>query len=688
MNGGEFRFELPERWPGLPVGFRLLKDLNGDGRVDAYLSSSHIMQNHVVFRFAIAQMDGTFNQTHEVAFSGASSGWIEYVGDVNGDGHADLIIDTGIPRYLLLGHGDGVFDAPLPINMPTGTYGDMNGDQRDDIIEFDTFDNEVRVHLAQTDGSFVLHSKQVRDLDMALLADIDGDGDRDVVGADWTGGIYVFQNDGTGQIAAPVTIDDGSQWDSVKTMAIADLNADGRDDVVLGVGKFLGDLVVVMLGEASGQLVLGSQYDTRLPQNIDVADMDGDGYDDVVLVSQPIGVTSNDLVEIFYGDGLGGLGDRRGFWNTQGSTVSHLRDVDGDGLTDVVLAETHVALNKGNRELKAPPLSVIKDGDDAGDTINWVDFDGDAKPEFVVAQNNGPLEKYVFDAGLRLGAPELCTGAGTAADRVVRDVTGDGHPDAYVVASGTLRLWLGAGGCTFGSELLPLQNAWNMQWVDLDGDALLDAVYAPNKQIEVALATAPGSFGPPVNTANTTRCYVAPAADFNGDATVDLACVDNLTQSLTFWMADAGHHYSQGQQFTWSVNEELRNPKALDVDGDGDQDVLGAVVTNSVRLEVFLNDGTGNFTRSTLLDKIDAVGHYSVGDFDADGAIELVVPNNQKTTGVHRFTSAGTIAHLFDYEAPRGMHPYDVDHDGDLDLTYTYAYDNRMVVAVVRNLRF
>lgn len=690
MPEGEFRFEVPELWPGLGY-YTLFADLNGDGRMDAYNSNPFEMTNKVVIRFAIAQSDGTFSETNTVTVPGTSAP-IEYIGDFNGDGHVDVVIYTVDARHLLLGHGDGVFDAPITIPPTTSRYifGDLNGDKLADLVEF-YGNNDVTVRLGQGNGTFVQQSKQVRPLTAATLADVDGDGDRDIIGADINGAIYVFNNDGAGNISPSIVVNDGSQWDTVSAMAIADLNKDGRQDLVVAVDTFLDDLVLTFLGDASGNLVLASQHTTTYPQDLDVGDIDGDGHEDVVLISRPVGSSSNDLLEVLYGDGAGGLGDRRTFWNTvASSTVSFVKDMDADGKLDVVLRGTHVAYNAGNRELKAPRLSVIEDGDDSGDTENWVDFDGDKRPEFVIAQLNGPLEKYTFGSDLRLGPPQVSMGAGTLGNRIVRDITGDGYPDVYVSANGVLHLWMGTGNFTFASEINPLPNAWNLQWVDLNGDALLDAVYAPSKQIEVAYATAPGTFATPVvSSTSTTRCYVAAPADFNGDKTVDLACTDNISLALTWWFANAGYQYTSGQQFTWSQTmEQLYNATALDLDGDGDQDLI-ATVSYLVKIDVFLNDGTGNFTRVTLpINKLDTLGGFNVGDFDGDGRIELVVPQNQRSASVYRFKTDGSIEPLFDFDAPRGTQPVDVDHDGDLDLTYTYSSSNRTIVAVVRNLRF
>ena len=50
-------------------------------------------------------------------------------GDFNGDGHLDLIISGG-GGVLLLGSGDGTFQAPRRLSLPNGslTAGDLNGD--------------------------------------------------------------------------------------------------------------------------------------------------------------------------------------------------------------------------------------------------------------------------------------------------------------------------------------------------------------------------------------------------------------------------------------------------------------------------------------------------------------------------------------------------------------------------------
>jgi len=68
----------------------------------------------------------------------------------------------------------------------------------------------------------------------AALADMDGDGDLDVVTVDLqdqeTGSVTVSRNDGSGGFSAPVSypVGAGSAW-----LAVSDLNHDARPDVVV-----------------------------------------------------------------------------------------------------------------------------------------------------------------------------------------------------------------------------------------------------------------------------------------------------------------------------------------------------------------------------------------------------------------------------------------------------------------------
>ena len=76
------------------------------------------------------------------------------VGDINGDGHLDIVIVHKTAKVSVLSNqGDGTFGSSA--DYPTGSapltiaVGDLNGDGRPDFIVADEFDNTVSVLLNQ-----------------------------------------------------------------------------------------------------------------------------------------------------------------------------------------------------------------------------------------------------------------------------------------------------------------------------------------------------------------------------------------------------------------------------------------------------------------------------------------------------------------------------------------------------------
>ena len=122
--------------------------------------------------------------------------------------------------------------------LPTGdfdvasTFADLNADGIADIV-FTRFDGGVFVTLANADGTFGEHRRiasQSALPNVVRVADLDGDGNEDVVVADFQQPhLYWFRGDGAGGFAEGVAIDAGGP---VNAFVIADLDGDGRPDLV------------------------------------------------------------------------------------------------------------------------------------------------------------------------------------------------------------------------------------------------------------------------------------------------------------------------------------------------------------------------------------------------------------------------------------------------------------------------
>lgn len=233
------------------VGVREIKvaDINGDGRpdlvADTYNSGLVTMLNLGGGQFAAPVTVATDATYEDFA-----------VGDVTGDGIADIVGWPGNQVEVRAGRGDGTF-AP-PVEYPVPGYdegrgvaiGDFNGDGRNDVAVTNSRNNPgsaVDVYYQTSAGTLgpavMLPSYDVADMIEAV--DVNGDGRTDLVvahGGWYNVGVYLQQPDGS---FSPEQLYYIGAWDDFtfsSGLAVADVNGDGLPDILTGDD---GDLVVL-----------------------------------------------------------------------------------------------------------------------------------------------------------------------------------------------------------------------------------------------------------------------------------------------------------------------------------------------------------------------------------------------------------------------------------------------------------
>ncbi|MBC2653665.1 FG-GAP-like repeat-containing protein [Novosphingobium aerophilum] len=239
---------------------RALADINGDGRADI------VGFGVAGTLISLARKDGSFDKPlMGLENFGVNQGWstqegfARAVGDVNGDGKADVIGFGQAGTLVALGNGDGSFQT---IKLGIANFGvaqgwvsngafhrtiaDVNGDGRADLIGFGQ--DGVLVALSNADGTFAQAQLVLsnfgknqgwasQDAFARDAADINGDGYADIVGFG-VAGTYVAYGQGNGTFsAARLDLDNfgaNQGWisDSTYHRVIADINNDGFDDIV------------------------------------------------------------------------------------------------------------------------------------------------------------------------------------------------------------------------------------------------------------------------------------------------------------------------------------------------------------------------------------------------------------------------------------------------------------------------
>ena len=113
-------------------------DFSGDGKLDLAVSGSEYSLNEAPLKVLLGNGDGTFQAP--IAASGYQ-GFSIAVGDFNDDGFQDVALVPGFVVDLLLGNGDGTFKSPSQYPTGSGSFtsgmsvatGDLNGDGKPDL---------------------------------------------------------------------------------------------------------------------------------------------------------------------------------------------------------------------------------------------------------------------------------------------------------------------------------------------------------------------------------------------------------------------------------------------------------------------------------------------------------------------------------------------------------------------------
>jgi hypothetical protein len=587
---------------GLPGPFAVTSaDFNGDGKIDLAVA-----QGVNTVGVLLGNGDGSF-QPEQLYPSGGHDPFAITTADVNGDGKPDLIV---VNRYstsgandgsvaVLLNNGNGTFAAPKVYNVGGFPFAvsvaDINGDGNPDIIVANHNNDTVTILLNNGNGSFsntgefpvrppaLANGSNGPFLSSMTVADVNGDGKPDIITTDYHyGQVSVLLNTTTAgattpTFAPPETFPAGSDPVAV---AVADLSGDGKPDIA--VANYVAGTVSVLLNQTAAGAKTASFAAPQAfaagnaPYAIVAADLNGDGKPDLAVTNFSTGTVSV-LLNTSAG-GTTSFAAPETFAAGRAPVGLTVADINGDGKPDLVVANyigdnVSVLLGNGDGSFLSQQGEVLI-------SVKPATFEG--RPGLVVADATGTVTEFLRNSGGSFTSLPSFTVAGGLTSVQEADLNGDGIPDLVVAnATGTVSVLLGNGDGSFSTEQT-------------------------------------FHYGPGVSIA---------LGDVNGDGKPDLIVVDPSTDTAHVLLGngDGTFHPVVG---AFDVGPYPTSITIVDLNGDGRADLIVADHKDS-QIAVLLGNGDGTFQAPTFTRVPYGVSEVTVADMNGDGIPDLVATNNR-----------------------------------------------------------
>ncbi len=367
-------------------------DVDGDADVDLVVACVAGLSTH----FSVLRNLGSRNWAPEIVTGQGGAKEHFALAPFNGDSLPDIVVPSGFGVSTLIGDGLGNFGRDTDFSTGAGPIhvelADMNNDGHlDAVVDNLGCPDGCVFSVLHGDGEGSLLAPRFYESSGRLVGTGDGDADG------WPELIFITADGVPGYVigrhlspAAPAAsfhrINTSLHVDAVR---VADVNGDGKDDLLLWAGDRLLDIAV---GEGSGYAFnpLRATLNGAAPlfgpwATPDAADMNGDGKADLVF-------KHSGQAQVWLGDGAGVFTRTNVLDLNENVVATALGDVNGDGKPDAISIFNpdidayfaRVLLNDGNGALvhdQDIPIGLH------ANRVAIADVDGDGVQEFVVSSD-------------------------------------------------------------------------------------------------------------------------------------------------------------------------------------------------------------------------------------------------------------------------------------------------------------
>ena len=491
---------------------------------------------------------------------------------------------------------------------------------------------------------------------------------------------------------------------------LADVNGDGKQDIVTAVSGNSVDSISVALGNGDG--TFQAPVLTTLPSSdpILVGDLDGDGKADVVQVHPG----SSSSFDVWISDTNA---DAKFVHAAQGATFAIstnslqggiLTDLNGDGKLDVLAVDTAnpglvwTLLGNGDGTFQNGTSTVL--AGNSPDMLAFADFDGDGKVDFAgLNYTTEQVDVYLQGAnGFTLKGSDLITPNAlyNSCNLTAGDLTGDGK--AEIVATNcndeNITVYVNNGDGTFATGVYYASAAapdgTNAQVypeaatiADVNGDGKADIIVSNDDGSDVTILLGIGDGTVTVPTVGFAvggyPYHPALVGDFNGDGLADIL-VGDAEFSYAYLQGYGDGTFRSALNYYAATNSYGLEIASGDFNGDGIPDfVVGGCCDSALGISVFLSRADGSLMPAVNYGTGGELETVVVADFNGDSKLDIAAVD--RTLGVvNVFTGVGdgtftlgstTYATDTGANSPYGIAAGDFNHDGKIDLAVVNSHD-------------
>jgi len=577
---------------GLDVG-----DLDNDGDIDLAFSTWYLPKINTYIN------DGSGHFTHGATFVTGEEPRDVSIGDINGDGLADIAAANQFYYNIGAGtvsihtnNGDGTFSLHTTLTMPDGVdpYNnksepqfvelvDVNADGFRDVVTSSNDSNVLTIHrndgagnftLVQTLGGWWLES----DAQDVLVTDLDGDGMPELV---WGNvdmhevGIYKSID---GQFELQQNFASSNYGGFI--LAATDVSGDGMPDIISSNNYSRSFGVMVNKGDLDFDATIQLRP-SEFPAKALLADFTSDGITDLFAVRQPY-ISGTSYLAVYPGLIAGGADFSNEAVETEltlSDGVIVVRDVNADGQPDLLDVSGHCYVYLGNGDGSFAP-AIISPVNPNGVRLVTGDIDGDSLMDlaWIVGGHPSKLRVSFGDGAGNFGPYTEYVDVKEDESIGIGDITGDGLPEIITGHRyGVVSVHPNNGDGTFGTRrdiivsgpsIAPAFGA--VAVADFDGDTDNDVIVS-GFGLQMFINPGDGNLPEvPVTVASEGASELFPV-DIDLDGTMDLY---GESFSVAVYLNTAGDGIFGVVMKLRNYDSNARNIVVADANNDGRIDVM------------------------------------------------------------------------------------------------------------------